>query len=147
MDLIERIHLLSHADNLSPLRSRVGQLVQQQGCNAENLDCMVMAINEACMNVIQHAYGNNEEGEIIIDFLQGNNELIVRIYDFSETVDKNTIKSRNLNDVRPGGIGVHIINKVMDKVEYRQGLNGVGNLLELTKKIDTGAQFKGGSAY
>jgi anti-sigma regulatory factor (Ser/Thr protein kinase) len=137
MDLIERVHLLSHADNLKPLRSVVKELSSKQGCDEKNIDCMVMAINEACMNVIQHAYGDHEEGEIIIDFLKEENELIVRIYDFAEKVDCNTIKSRDLDDVRPGGIGVHIMNEVMDKIEYKEGPDGVGNLLELRKKIDT----------
>jgi len=135
MELIERVHLLSRADILKPLRSLVRELSRKQGCNEDNLDCMVMAINEACMNVIQHAYGDDEEGEIVIEFLKDNNELIVRIYDFAEKVDSNTIRSRNLDDVRPGGIGVHIINEVMDEVEYKEGPDGVGNLLELRKII------------
>jgi len=142
MELIERVHLLSRADILKPLRSLVRELSRKQGCNEDNLDCMVMAINEACMNVIQHAYGDNEEGEIVIEFLKDNNELIVRIYDFAEKVDSNTIRSRNLDDVRPGGIGVHIINEVMDEVEYKEGPDGVGNLLELRKIIGAETQCK-----
>lgn len=142
MELIERVHLLSRADILKPLRSLVRELSRKQGCNEDNLDCMVMAINEACMNVIQHAYGDDEEGEIVIEFLKDNNELIVRIYDFAEKVDSNTIRSRNLDDVRPGGIGVHIINEVMDEVEYKEGPDGVGNLLELRKIIGSENQCK-----
>ena len=137
MDLIERIHLLSHANNLKPLRRVIKELSIAQGCDEKALECMVMAINEACMNVIQHAYGNDVDGEILIDFLKNKNELIVRIYDFAEKVDRNAIRSRDLDDVRPGGIGVHIIHEVMDKVEYKEGLDGIGNLLELTKIIDT----------
>lgn len=136
MELIERVHLLSRADNLKPLRTLVRELSVKQGCIEENLECLVMAINEACMNVIQHAYGQDEDGEIIIDFIKNNNEFIVRIYDFAETVDKKTIRSRNLEDVRPGGLGVHIIHQVMDKVEYKEGMDGLGNLVELTMSMD-----------
>ena len=142
MELIERIHLLSRADILKPLRQLVRELSREQGCNEDNLDCMVMAINEACMNVIQHAYGDDEEGEIVIEFLKDNNELIVRIYDFAEKVDRNTIRSRNLDDVRPGGLGVHIIKEVMDEVEYKEGPDGIGNLLELRKIIGVENQCK-----
>ena len=136
MELIERVHLLSRADNLKPLRTLVRELSVKQGCIEENLECLVMAINEACMNVIQHAYGQDEDGEIIIDFIKNNNEFIVRIYDFAETVDKKIIRSRNLEDVRPGGLGVHIIHQVMDKVEYKEGMDGLGNLVELTMSMD-----------
>ena len=136
MELIERVHLLSRADNLKPLRSLVRELSIRQGCSEDNLDSIVMAINEACMNVIQHAYGQSGDGEIIIDFLIDKNQLIIRIYDFADTVDHSTIRSRSLEDVRPGGIGVHIIKQVMDYVEYTVGLDGLGNLLELRKVID-----------
>ena len=135
MELIERIHLLANADKLKPLRVLVRKISIQQGCLKEDLDSLVLAINEACMNVIQHAYGNDGNGEIIIEFLEDENELVVRIFDFAQKSDKRLIKSRDLDDVRPGGIGVHLIHEVMDKVEYIEGIDNVGNLLELRKKI------------
>jgi len=132
---LERIHLLSRADKLQPLRNFVRELASQQGCCDENLDCMVMAINEACMNVIQHAYGGREDGEIIVEFWKDDCELLVRIYDFAEKVDLQAIKSRDLDEVRPGGLGVHIIHQVMDSVEYKNQADSVGNVLEMRKQL------------
>ena len=136
---LERIHLLSRADKLQPLRHFVRELASQQGCCDENLDCMVMAINEACMNVIQHAYGGREDGEIIVEFWKDDSELLVRIYDFAEKVDLQAIKSRDLNEVRPGGLGVHIIHQVMDSVEYKNQTEGIGNVLEMRKQLSNPA--------
>jgi len=133
---LERIHLLSRAEKLQPLRYFVRELASQQGCCDENLDCMVMAINEACMNVIQHAYGGREDGEIIVEFWKDAGELLVRIYDFAEKVDLQTIKSRDLNEVRPGGLGVHIIHQVMDSVEYKNQSASIGNVLEMRKQLN-----------
>ena len=62
-------------------------------------------------------------------------ELIVRIYDFALKVDCNKIKSRDLDDVRPGGLGVHLIHKVMDSVNYQNINDDFGNMLELRKVI------------
>jgi len=132
---LERIHLLSRADKLQPLRQFVRELASQQGCCDENLDCMVMAINEACMNVIQHAYGGREDGEIIVEFWKDDGELLIRIYDFAEKVELQSIKSRDLNEVRPGGLGVHIIHQVMDSVEYKNQTDAVGNVLEMRKQL------------
>jgi len=132
---LERIHLLSRADKLQPLRHFVRELASQQGCCEENLDSMVMAINEACMNVMQHAYGGREDGEIIVEFWKDDGELLVRIYDFAEKVDLKGIKSRDLNEVRPGGLGVHIIHQVMDSVEYKNQTDSVGNVLEMRKQL------------
>ena len=135
METLERIHFLSQANQLKPVRELVRDLADKQGCSKENLECMVMAINEACMNIIQHAYSGREDGEIVLELLKYGKELIIRIYDFAETVDKKTIKSRDLNDIRPGGLGVHLINKVMDRVEYMDGPDGIGNLLEMRKEM------------
>lgn len=135
MNLIERIHLLSRPERLKPIREAVREMAVAQGCSPENLDCLVMAINEACMNIIQHAYKGDENGEIILEFFRDNDELVVRIHDHADVVDKASIKSRNLDDIRPGGLGVHFIQKVMDVVEYSDRPDTKGNMLEMRKKI------------
>lgn len=135
MQRLERIHFLSRADKLKPVRDAVRDLAHRMGCSSENIDCMVMAINEACMNVMQHAYGERDDGEIILEFWKDGEDLLVRIHDFAPPVDRSTIRSRNLDDIRPGGLGVHLIHKVMDYVEYLDGQDGVGNMLEMRKRI------------
>ncbi len=90
------------------------------------------------MNVIQHAYHGEEDGEIIIEFWGEANELLIRIIDFAESVNLRKIQPRDLDDVRPGGLGVHLIHKVMDSVEYRHQDNGTGNVLEMRKKLQEG---------
>ncbi|MDQ1362365.1 MAG: phosphoserine phosphatase RsbU/P [Pseudomonadota bacterium] len=135
MQILERIHFLSRADKLKPVRDAVRTLAQRMGCSVENIDCMVMAINEACMNVIQHAYGAREDGEVILEFWQDGDDLVIRIHDFAEKVDKQNIKSRDLDDIRPGGLGVHLIHKMMDSVQYLDGTDGAGNMLQMRKRI------------
>ena len=136
METLERIHFLSQAEKLKPVRKFVRSLADELGCSKEDIQSLVIAINEACMNIIQHAYLGREDGEIVLEFLKDDKGFIIRIYDFSETVNKKTIKSRNLDDLRPGGLGVHLIKKVMDQVEYMDGTDGVGNILEMHKKIN-----------
>lgn len=135
MQLLERIHFLSRADKLKPVRDTVRALAQRMNCTAENIDCMVMAINEACMNVIQHAYGEQEDGEVVLEFWMDGDDLVIRIHDFAATVDKKKIKSRDLDDIRPGGLGVHLIHKMMDSVDYLDGLDGAGNTLQMRKRM------------
>ena len=54
--------------------------------------------------------------------------------DYGPAVDPSEIKSRDLADIRPGGLGVHIMNKCMDSVEYQQA-DGGGMMLIMTKNI------------
>jgi len=137
---LERIHFLSKADKLQPLRKFVRELAVKQGCCDENLDCMVMAINEACMNVMQHAYDGKDDGEIVIEFWKDEDELLIRIFDYAEKVDLDSIRSRDLEDVRPGGLGVHIIHQVMDSVEYKNQPGITGNVLEMRKQLNKPVQ-------
>lgn len=116
---------------LKPMREFVRELCQQQGASDKSLDCMVMAINEACMNVIQHAYHGKEDEEIIIEFWKDGEQMIIKIFDFADSVDPASIKSRELDDIRPGGLGVHLINQVMDSVEYKTNTKTKGNILEM----------------
>ena len=135
MKKLERIHLLSRADKLKPLRAFVRQLVINLQCCDTTKDDMVMAINEACMNIMQHAYNGREDEEIIVEFWKDHDDFLVRIFDTAKNLDHESIKSRDLDDVRPGGLGVYFIHEVMDAVHYKHQENQQGNVLELRKKI------------
>ena len=56
--------------------------------------------------------------------------------DFAAAVDLDKIKSRDLKDIRPGGLGVHFIAEIMDDFRFGHLENGSGNYLEMKKKID-----------
>lgn len=140
MEKISRIHFISRADQLKPVRDAVRKLVIEQGGNEDNVDCIVMAINEACMNVIQHAYKQRDDGEVILEFWKDEEELVIRIYDFAGKVDVNNIHPRPLDEIRPGGLGVHLIQKVMDAVVYIDMSENTGNLLEMRKKLNDSIQ-------
>lgn len=121
---------------LKPLRKFVSVLAKNINCCDESLDCFVMAVNEACMNIMQHAYNDRLDEEIIIEFWKDDGEMVIRIFDFAEAVDIESIKSRDLGDIRPGGLGVHLIKQSMDCVEYKHSSNDKGNVLEMRKKLE-----------
>jgi anti-sigma regulatory factor (Ser/Thr protein kinase) len=60
------------------------------------------------------------------------------VRDFGRQVDPSTIRSRSLDEVRPGGLGVHIIRSVMDEVEYSRAEGG-GMRLRMLKYLPRGA--------
>lgn len=132
---LAEIRIPSSSDQLHRLREQIKKVLEKQGCEQGIIKNMVLGVNEACMNVIQHAYGEGHPGEIILEILDVNGELVFRLTDFADTVDKSCIKSRDLDNIRPGGLGVHIINEVMDKAEYLDPPDGIGNVLEMKKNI------------
>ncbi|OGI48701.1 MAG: hypothetical protein A3E57_03380 [Candidatus Muproteobacteria bacterium RIFCSPHIGHO2_12_FULL_60_33] len=138
MDTGERMIELrfpAQASRLKLLRSVVHDVALLCGGSDETAGKVVLAVNEACMNVIQHAYRNDPSGEISVELLNKHGRLVVRVRDFAPAVDPATVRSRALEDIRPGGLGVHLINEVMDEARFLPPPDGVGNLFEMTKKL------------
>jgi sigma-B regulation protein RsbU (phosphoserine phosphatase) len=96
----------------------------------------VLAVDEACQNVIRHAYGKEREGEIVLRIEQRGDELILSLIDFAPPIDPAKVQPRDLDDVRPGGLGTHLIREVMDSAEFVEPPAGCGNLLRMVKRIE-----------
>lgn len=133
---ILRIRTPALADRLKIIRMGTEQAAAYCGKDdAWTLD-LTMAVDEACQNVIRHAYsGWDEPGDIVVDFIKENSNLVVHLMDFAEPVDPDKVKSRDLDDVRPGGLGVHLIKSVTDEAIFVEPPPGVGNLFKLTKRL------------
>ncbi len=118
------LSILANPAYLCVARAAVRKAVEISGLQGQDADGVTLALDEALTNVIRHSYGGPCEKPIIIKLSQIPNyrkqtpalEIVVR--DFGKHVDPKTIKSRDLNELRPGGLGVHIIQTVMDEVEY-----------------------------
>ena len=125
------------ADQLKLLRQMVRDCLEKEGCEKGFVQRMVLAVNEACMNIIQHAYENRETEIFRVEIFIDNEVLTFCLTDFASSVDAKSIKGRELDDIRPGGLGVHFINELMDQVEFLQvpGENS-GNILQMKKQIE-----------
>jgi phosphoserine phosphatase RsbU/P len=133
---LAEIRFKSRPEALQQVRNLVRRTTMRQGCIPELVDLFVLAIDEACANVIRHGYGRGYTGDIILEILYSQGELIFRLIDFAKPVDMATIKSRDLNDIRPGGLGVHLIKKIMDNYTFLDTPKEVGNILEMRKRIE-----------
>jgi anti-sigma regulatory factor (Ser/Thr protein kinase) len=95
---------------------------------------LVLAVNEACMNVIQHAY-RETPGKVIRLRMTREPELLrFTIEDDAPCIDPGCVKPRKLSDVRPGGLGVHFIREIMDEMHFHT-CGQRGNRLELVKHL------------
>lgn len=107
---------------------------------AQDVDGMILALDEALANAIKHSYKGpcGKPIDVTMRHHRGSEgkagmvELLVR--DFGQQVDPATIKSRDLDDVRPGGLGVHIMESVMDELEYQRA-DETGMVVRMTKQI------------
>ncbi len=132
---IMRIRVPARPDRLKLIRSATEQAAKYCDAPESWTFDLKMAVDEACQNVVRHAYGNKGEGDIMIDYSREGDVLVVDIMDFAEAVDPDTIKPRNLSEVRPGGLGVHLIKSICDDARFVPPPPGVGNLFKLTKRL------------
>ena len=120
---------------LKPMRDAVLAAVQAQGAEAELANNIVLALNEACMNVIQHATAGSAGAQISVELLRQDGTLILHVLDNAAPVDVSTVEPRDLDDVRPGGLGVHFMREIMDRVEFLPPPAGFGNFLRMRKTM------------
>ncbi len=127
MDEIE-IKLPSNPKLLKIVRSGVSHLCTICNFSQEDTNAVILAVDEAASNIIKHAYNSDQNKPIVIIFKLLDDRLEVILRDFGEKVNPDKIKSRALNDIRPGGLGVHIIKSTMDKVYYNNTLEECNEL-------------------
>lgn len=130
-----RLSVPGRAESLALIRRAVEAGAQTCGFAKEQAQDIVLAVDEACQNVVRHAYGGRGHGDIVVELRREQGSYHILIRDFAEAVDADKIKPRELDDVRPGGLGVHFMREVMDAMEYLPPPDGQGNLLRLTKAI------------
>lgn len=123
----------SHPKFLYVVRSMLYPVIIDAGFTKRETRKIILAVDEACSNIIKHAYAGDSTRNISVTVVLGNGELRIELRDAGRKADVSTIAPRELADVRPGGLGTHFINSVFDTVRYDTSMPE-GTLLTLTKK-------------
>ena len=98
---------------------------------------IILAIAEAAQNILKHAYHTKFcDEKLKIKITKGQDKIQIDLFDKGKKTDPEKVKSRELGNVRPGGLGVYFIKQIMDKVEFISEDNSEWvNHLVLTKYI------------
>ena len=120
------------------VRSFAREVFEKIKINQDLKDELVLAIAEAAQNIVKHAYkdieSNNDKMEIKIS-LRKNDELEIGFFDKGKPVDGAKVRHRNIDDIKPGGLGTFFIQQIMDAVVFREGDKPWINHLILTKQL------------
>lgn len=125
----------ARAERLKDVRRSVRDAINEAGCDGGLAGDIVIAIDEACQNIIRHAYGGDSDEPIELEMRVDSGELVVRLRDHAPAVDIGEIAPRDLDDLRPGGLGTHFMREIMDSVDYAVVSPERGNLLTMRRKI------------
>lgn len=131
-----KIH--SKTDQLVAVRDFVSQAAFASGFDDEEVSKIALAVDEACTNVIKHAYQYNPKKQITVTITDNDGEFVVSIVDNGKQFDPNRIQQPDmkeyLSSYRRGGLGIHLMKRLMDKVEYEIE-PGLRNQVRLIKHI------------
>ena len=136
-----QVEMRSDPRYLCGARELVSQVARRVGFDDLGCARLALAVDEALANVIRHGYQSQTDQPIwisiwpLVDAAGAATGLKVVIEDEARHVEPDLIRSRDLDDVRPGGLGVHIIREVMDEARYEKR-EGRGMRLTLIKHID-----------
>ena len=129
------IDIPARAEALADVRAALGQALDAQRVGAREAARIVLAVDEACANIIRHAYAGCSEGRICVRVERSRGTLRIRLRDAAPAVDPARIKVRDLGDCRPGGLGVNFIDATMDRWRLRPLKHNAGNILTMMRKI------------
>lgn len=141
-------------DQIKVICKFVSAGARQAGLNTDAIFHLELCCDEASTNIIEHAYGAENVGQITATYKVTGQEFRITLRDDGRPFDPDTIPEPKLpsenvgsddvalgdimNSLQVGGLGMHFIRKLMDEVHY--SFNGKhGNTLVMVKKIDQGS--------
>jgi serine/threonine-protein kinase RsbW len=128
----KKIEFASHPANLWLVRHCVRQFLQNRAFSSREIDLMVLGVDEACTNIIRHAYHLAEDQLISLSLETIKSDGVrFRLRDYGDRLDATNYQGRSLDQPRPGGLGMHLIRHAFDQIDYQQRRRGT--LLVLTK--------------
>jgi len=133
--------LYSNPKWLSVVRGTVERLTKTLGFPIAQCRSITRAVDEALTNIVRHSYGNRPDQPIAMYFRRTQRQsegevqqgLEILLCDRGPQVDASKLHGRPLCEIRPGGLGLHLIHQAMDTVEYTR--KGPTNRLRLVKYL------------
>ena len=122
------------------VRAALRGALDSQEIGPELRDRLVLAVDEACTNIMRHAYGGECRETISLHLSREKDMLLFELRDQAPTVDASKLKPRDLSECRPGGLGLPFIDALMDEWKLRPlgkggGGKPKGNVLRMMKRL------------
>lgn len=134
----DKLIVKSSTTNLITIRKFINNKAQSFGFPSNEVEDIVLAVDEACTNIIEHSYHSKPNFDIEISVSFSKSNFVIKIIDYGETFKPGSFKEPNLElyreQRRVGGLGVYLMKTLMDDVKY-SSINNKYNQVLLTKKL------------
>lgn len=126
----------SQTDNLELIRNFVAGLAKKVGFDEDESNKIELAVDEACTNVVEHAYQHDESRDIDIAIKIDYNKFTVIVTDKGRSFNFEELELPDMKsylaELRVGGLGIYLMKTLMDEVDYRSK-PGVKNEVKMVK--------------
>ncbi len=124
-------------DALSSIREFVARVATDAGLSAKDVYAVVLSVDEACSNIVEHAYQGRQSGEIECECWWSGSEFHIILRDQGEPFDPEAVPEPQvegpLEQLSLGGAGLFLMRKLMDSVEFEFSPEK-GNVLRMVKR-------------
>jgi serine/threonine-protein kinase RsbW len=141
MSSVERtfqLHVPSSTENLAMIRDFVTSIGERAGMEQAEVAKLELAVDEACANVIEHAYGSDATREVTVKARVDENAVSIDIVDTGKGFDPAAVEQAKLDQLisnrKSGGLGMRLIQRLMDEVQY-EIVPGQKNELRMVKRL------------
>jgi serine/threonine-protein kinase RsbW len=144
MDKKHLLRIPGRYDHIKQICEFVSAGAKQAGLDDDVVFKIELACDEACTNIIEHAYGEEGIGDITATWETTPHSFIVTLHDNgqgfnpAEVEDPTFVKPNAEPDpetLKVGGLGIHFMRNLMDELRY-QFDDEQGNTLTMLKYIE-----------
>ncbi|HBY59040.1 MAG TPA: ATP-binding protein [Solibacterales bacterium] len=132
------LHVPSSTENLAMIRDFVSSVGSQAGLAESDRSKVELAVDEACANVIEHAYGKDVTKDVIVRATIETDQITIEVIDTGKGFDPGGVEQKDLDRLvrerRSGGLGMRMMKALMDEVVY-QIVPGEKNELRMVKRL------------
>ena len=123
---------------IAALGERLGEFAAVHQLTPNVLHDLNLALEEAVTNIISHGYSDHREHEILVCIRVESGAVIAELKDDARPFNPLTVPeadaTKPLDERTAGGLGIHLMRKLMDGIEYQRLEDG--NLLILKKNLE-----------
>jgi serine/threonine-protein kinase RsbW len=130
----KKVEFSSHTGNLALMRKFVRGFLETYPLSEKERTLMVLGVDEACTNIIRHAYHLRDDQLISLSIEGLPNCIRLRLRDYGKQTEAHSMRGRSHDLIKPGGLGLHLIRNAFDKVDYI--VKARGTELVMTKNLE-----------
>ncbi|MDD8018568.1 MAG: ATP-binding protein [Bacteroidota bacterium] len=127
----------SQTERLSEVRDFISLHAREHGFGDDDINKITIAVDEACTNIIKHGYNFSPNFKIDVDIIRTGSQFEIMISDHGKQFNPNAVETPDMKEYlshyRRGGLGMYLMKRIMDKVEFN--FNSDKNTLRMVKTL------------